>query len=433
MTTRTTLLLTAFLIAGRAPAAVGAPPPDRVVVDVGPGAIAFVVRNTEIAFLRVEVFDPGHERVFDSGLVDATEFRWDLRREDGNFAAPGIYFYLVQAWNDAGAVAVSRVGKAAVSPADLDRRTIDPLGEKLSVPLAFDVNGDFAVFGNLGVGTDQPERSVHLQGRNAVFRMDRDVNSAAFLLTRTAQNDFSTIWKTFSIGVNASGPGDGSFIVNDLGANVGGGGTRRLTIDNDGRVGLNTSAPAAALEVVGTGEDDLFVLRDGGDAAFRVENDGDVFADGAYYCGLPDGCFNAGQGADVAERIDTDGDLAPGEVVEIDPDRPRRFRRTTSALSRRVAGIVSTAPAITLGNAFDPEADRWTDGRPLLALAGRVPVKVTAESRAIAIGDLLVSSPVPGHAMSCPALADCLGAVVGKALEALADGRGTVLAQVSLR
>ena len=58
--------------------------------------------------------------------------------------------------------------------------------------------------GNLGIGTSTPARSVHLLGGNACFRMDRNVNSSAFLLMRTAKGDFSTVWKTFYVGVNAS-------------------------------------------------------------------------------------------------------------------------------------------------------------------------------------------------------------------------------------
>jgi hypothetical protein len=68
-----------------------------------------------------------------------------------------------------------------------------------------------------------------------------------------------------------------------------------------------------------------------------------------------------------------------------------------------------------------------------LALAGRVPVKVTAKYGAIQVGDLLVSSPIPGYAMKCPEASKCVGAVVGKALEPLQEGVGVIEAQVMLR
>lgn len=88
----------------------------------------------------------------------------------------------------------------------------------------------------VGMGIDNPERQLHLRGNNATFRMDRDTNSAAFILTRTAPGDFGTVWKTFVVGADASGPSSGEFVINDLGAATAGGGSRRMTINNDGNV-----------------------------------------------------------------------------------------------------------------------------------------------------------------------------------------------------
>ena len=138
----------------------------------------------------------------------------------------------------------------------------------------FDVAGDFSIAGFLGVGTDNPLRAVHLRGRNAVFRMDRDANTAAFLLVRTAQNDFGTVLKTYVVGANAAGTDDGAFVINDLGTNVQGAGTRRLTIDNDGNFRLNTDSPLAALQVHGTGGSFLLGLLDGGAARLTVDSSG---------------------------------------------------------------------------------------------------------------------------------------------------------------
>jgi len=73
-----------------------------------------------------------------------------------------------------------------------------------------------------------------------------------------------------------------------------------------------------------------------------------------------------------------------------------------------------------------------SDNRPALALAGVVPVKVTAENGPIAPGDLLVSSSTPGHAM-CGGDNPPAGTVIGKALGALAAGSGTILMLVMLR
>jgi len=105
--------------------------------------------------------------------------------------------------------------------------------------------------GKLGVGIAAPVRQVHLQGNNAVFRMDRDANSSAFILVRTAAGDFNTIWKTFYVGVDASGVNDGSFFIGDVGTAVSGPSAKRLYIDNTGRVGIGTETPSEKLHVVG--------------------------------------------------------------------------------------------------------------------------------------------------------------------------------------
>lgn len=71
----------------------------------------------------------------------------------------------------------------------------------------------------------------------------------------------------------------------------------------------------------------------------------------------------------------------------------------------------------------------------LLALAGRVPVKVVNENGAISSGDLLTTSSKPGYAMRCSEFSECTGAILGKALESLPEStkQGTILAQVQLR
>jgi hypothetical protein len=88
--------------------------------------------------------------------------------------------------------------------------------------------------GNVGLGMNSPERQLHLVGDNAVFRMDRSLDTAAFLLHRTQWD--GTPMKTFVVGANAAGIGNGEFIINDLGSAVSGGGARRMTIHNDGDV-----------------------------------------------------------------------------------------------------------------------------------------------------------------------------------------------------
>jgi hypothetical protein len=117
---------------------------------------------------------------------------------------------------------------------------------------SFVENVRFQNNGYVGIGTSGPARSVHLVGDNACFRMDRDVNSSAFILVRTAPADFSTVWKTFFVGVNASGVNNGSFFIGDVGTNVSGPSQERLVIDNLGNVGIGTTSPTGMLDVNGS-------------------------------------------------------------------------------------------------------------------------------------------------------------------------------------
>ena len=88
--------------------------------------------------------------------------------------------------------------------------------------------------GNVGLGTSSPARQLHLRGDNAVFRMDRNQDSAAFILVRTDASNNPL--KGFTVGVNASGADQGEFVINDLGTATGGAGDRRMTIKNNGDV-----------------------------------------------------------------------------------------------------------------------------------------------------------------------------------------------------
>ena len=144
---------------------------------------------------------------------------------------------------------------------------------------------------------------------------------------------------------------------------------------------------------------------------------------GAYSCGKDSDCFNAGNGADLAEGIEGTEPLEPGDLVEIDPETPGLYRLARGPNTKLAVGVVTSVPAITLANKPVAAAEQ---NRPLLALMGRVPVKATTENGPIRVGDLLVSSSVPGTVMRCARPDGCAGSLVGKALEALARGAGKI-------
>jgi hypothetical protein len=117
-------------------------------------------------------------------------------------------------------------------------------------------------------------------------------------------------------------------------------------------------------------------------------------------------------GKDLAEGFD--GALVePGSLVRMDGGRSVVL--SDRAYDTRVVGIVSTRPGLQLGS-----------GAVQVALRGTAPCKVVGPVR---IGDLLVPSDVPGHAMAAEPGASH-GCLVGKAMESLESGSGLVLALV---
>jgi len=158
---------------------------------------------------------------------------------------------------------------------------------------------------------------------------------------------------------------------------------------------------------------------------FRFDGQGNLYLVGILQMNSPN--------ADLAERIESRESLSAGDVIEIDPTATGLFRKSTTRLSTRVAGIISSAPAITLASHGDIKSGAAGDGRPVLALAGTVPVKVTNEAGSIRVGDLLTTSSTPGFAMRCADRVACIGAILGKALEPLSIQAGVVRALVTLQ
>lgn len=166
---------------------------------------------------------------------------------------------------------------------------------------------------------------------------------------------------------------------------------------------VSTTGSGTAVHVTGgANTQDLVVLTSSGTKVARIDKTGKGFFNNGTQTG----------GADIAEVIDTLGPLPqPGDVVEIDPDHPLHYRLSSGAQSTLVAGVVTTQPGVLM-NAGTQDAT----GMPALALAGRVPVKVTLEGGAIQAGDLLVSAELPGHATRAPSQV-LPGTVIGKALQ----------------
>ena len=142
-------------------------------------------------------------------------------------------------------------------------------------------------------------------------------------------------------------------------------------------------------------------------------------------------------GSDLSEGFDVSGahgiaEPLPGMVVSIDPAHPGKLAVSGTPYDRMVAGVVSGAGGIETGLIMGQEGS-VADGEVPVALTGRVYVYVDAASGAIAPGDLLTTSATPGHAMKVTDHARAQGAILGKAMTALPEGRGLVLMLVSLQ
>jgi hypothetical protein len=198
-------------------------------------------------------------------------------------------------------------------------------------------------------------------------------------------------------------------------ASCGGGGLceSRLTLMDNGNVGIGTISPSQRFEVVGNAK-----------------------VDGALYFG--DGTVQSTAwtgtlcGGDYAESVDVSGDRAqygPGDVLRIDDDNPSKFVRVAEAYSTAVAGVYSTKPGALGRRQTTPKS---VDEIPL-AMIGIVPVKVSTENGRIRPHDLLVSSSKPGYAMKGTDRSRLVGAVIGKAMGSLDSGNGVIEVLVTLQ
>jgi|SRR5271166_1179472 len=192
---------------------------------------------------------------------------------------------------------------------------------------------------------------------------------------------------------------------------------------NIGVYGTTSAAKSSAGFFDNSAAGNLLIGAVKGVNKFRVDGTGKGFFDGGTQTG----------GADFAESVvasPSEPRLEPGDLLVVDVNAKRQLKLSSESYSTLVAGIYSTKPGVlatphTLGETAANEIP--------LAIVGIVPCKVTAENGSIRPGDLLVTSSTPGYAMKGSDRSRMLGAVVGKALEPLADGKGVVQVLVTLQ
>jgi hypothetical protein len=137
-------------------------------------------------------------------------------------------------------------------------------------------------------------------------------------------------------------------------------------------------------------------------------------------------------GCDLAEPFPIkETEIEKGSVVVIDEEGSGRLKLSTRAYDTQVAGIVSGANGVNAGIALHQEG--VIEGGKNVALTGRVYVQADASSSPIKPGDLLTTSDTPGHAMKVTDHAKAQGAILGKAMSVLKEGKGMVLVLVTLQ
>lgn len=148
-------------------------------------------------------------------------------------------------------------------------------------------------------------------------------------------------------------------------------------------------------------------------------------------------------GADLAERFEVSAPrsasaktpkvrIDSGMVVSIDPQNPGTLAISSTAYDHRVAGVISGAAGVNPGMLMG-QSDSVADGDQPVALVGRVYCWADASNGAIEPGDLLTTSSTPGHAMKVTDGKKAQGAIIGKAMTGLKEGKGLVLVLITLQ
>jgi hypothetical protein len=180
-----------------------------------------------------------------------------------------------------------------------------------------------------------------------------------------------------------------------------------------GNVGIGTSTP-----------DTAYKLHVEGD--LKLAGTGNLTANGTIEAGNIKAKYQ-----DVAEWVPASEQLSAGTVVVLDSSKSNQVTSSSTSYDTRVAGVISEQPGIALGEK--------SEGKVLVATTGRVRVKVDATKGSIHVGDLLVTSDIPGVAMKSEPMEingrkfHQPGTLIGKALEPLEKGKGEILVLLSLQ
>jgi hypothetical protein len=239
-----------------------------------------------------------------------------------------------------------------------------------------------------------------------------DPNIAAVQGTQTGDGRTGVLGIGPANGVIGQSTGDGfSGVVGESKTGPGVSGSSTSSVGVDAR----TASGPAALRAIHAGEGlaGLFV----GD----VKVTRNLIVEGDLNC----------PNADFAEDFDVSGTqmMDAGTVMVLGSGGT--LSESQIAYDHRVAGVISGAGDYRPGIVLDRRATGVN--RQPVALIGKVFCKVDAQFGTIAVGDLLTTSPTPGHAMKTANPLKAFGAIIGKALSPHDAGQGLIPILVSLQ
>ncbi|KKT41075.1 MAG: hypothetical protein UW30_C0012G0001, partial [Candidatus Giovannonibacteria bacterium GW2011_GWA2_44_13b] len=228
--------------------------------------------------------------------------------------------------------------------------------------------------------------------------------TGSFLKFQVAGESKLVATSTGTIGIGTTSPLQGVVsthrgLVIESGALTAGSGTPMLWLGTSD-TGAQDKAFISAYSAV-TGSPDL---------EFMVSSNGNVKADGTITAGS----------ADVAEWFPAKNNkavLEAGDLVSVDGSTTTDLVKKSEGVpyDPKVVGIISTKPGLIAGGGNIEDSH---NSDVMVALVGRVPVKISDENGPVKPGDRLTSSSIPGIAMK----ATSSGMTVGVALESFNDG-----------